>query len=511
MVPARAAVREDGCVHGGGHDSSVRALVGGLVQLPRETEWLEFKENNTDPNAIGEYISALANSAVLDGRARAYLVWGIRNTDHEIVGTTFEPATTKIGNEDLENWLTRGLWPRVHFTFRDDLMSGGARVVVLEVRAAMGQPVSFRGTEYIRVGSHKKRLGEHPEHERRLWQAFETRSFEAGLAAEALSADDVIRLLDYPVYFELLKRPLPEGRSGIIDALAADKLVLCADDGTLAITNLGAVLFARDLGAFPGLTRKAPRVIQYRGHSRVETVREQEGGRGYAPGFRGLVSYLNGLLPENEIIGQALRRSEPLYPELAVRELVANALIHQDFSLTGTGPTIELFDDRLEITNPGTPLIEPSRFIDSPPQSRNEALAAMLRRMGVCEERGSGWDKVCFQVELYQLPPPLVEVTDRHTRATLFAPRPLTKMDKSDRVRAVYLHACLKYVNRQHMTNTTVRQRFGIEDRNAATASRLIREALEARMIYPYDAGAGPRTMRYVPCWAVSDPTVLDR
>lgn len=386
----------------------------------------------------------------------------MRDGDHAIVGTTLDPHSEKVGNEHLQNWLSRLLTPRLHFTFRVGASSAGARVVVLEIEAATERPVAFQGTEYIRIGSYSKKLKEHPEHERRLWRAFETRSFEAGLASQSQTESEVVSLLDYPAYFELLKRPLPEGRGGIVEALLADRLVVRADDGTFGVTQLGAILLARDLRAFPHLRRKAPRVVQYDGSSRVRTIREQEGTRGYAAGFAGLIGFLGGLLPENEIIGQALRRSEPLYPELAIRELVANALIHQDFTLTGTGPMIELFDDRLEITNPGTPLIEPSRFVDMPPQSRNEALAAILRRMGVCEERGSGWEKVLSEAEIHQLPPPLVEVTANHTRAVLFAPRSLTRMDKEDRVRAVYQHACLKWVTRQHMTNTTVRQRFGL-------------------------------------------------
>ena len=97
-----------------------------------------------------------------------------------------------------------------------------------------------------------------------------------------------------------------------------------------------------------------------------------------------------------------------------------------------------------------------------------------MRRIGICEERGSGWDKVVFQSEIYQLPAPLAEVADDHTRVVLFAPRPLSSMDRVERVLAAYLHACLRYVNREYLTNTSVRQRFGIEARNSAKASRLI-------------------------------------
>src|SRR5690554_2010386 len=140
--------------------------------------------------------------------------------------------------------------------------------------------------------------------------------------------------------------------------------------------------------------RKAVRLILYRGKSRVETVRELEGSKGYAVGFERLIDYIKTLLPANEEIGKAFRKEVPMYPELAIRELVANALIHQDFSITGTGPMIELFDQRMEITNPGIPLVDTQRFLDSPPQSRNESLASFMRRINICEERGTGVDKV---------------------------------------------------------------------------------------------------------------------
>jgi predicted HTH transcriptional regulator len=113
----------------------------------------------------------------------------------------------------------------------------------------------------------------------------------------------------------------------------------------------------------------------------VEGLREQVGTKGYATGFEGVVRYINEQLPSNEVLGQAFRREFRMYPEVAIRELVANALIHQDFTVTGDGPKIEIFSDRVEITNPGRPLIDTLRFVDEPPQSRNEALASLMRRM----------------------------------------------------------------------------------------------------------------------------------
>jgi len=206
-------------------------------------------------------------------------------------------------------------------------------------------------------------------------------------------------------------------------------------------------------------------------------------------------------VPSNEEIGKAFRKEVPMYPELAIRELVANALIHQDFSLTGTGPMIELFDTRVEITNPGIPLVNPQRFLDFPPQSRNEAVASFMRRINICEERGTGIDKVVFQTELYQLPAPIFEKTENHTKAVLFAYKNFTDMDKEERGRACYMHCCLKYVNKEHMNNASLRERFKIEAKNSAMVSRVIKQATEANLIRLYDPKANRNSWRYIPFW----------
>ena len=231
-------------------------------------------------------------------------------------------------------------------------------------------------------------------------------------------------------------------------------------------------------------------------------MKEQVNGKGYACGFEGLLAYISGVLPANEVFGAALRKSVPMYPELAVRELVANALIHQDFFVSGAGPMVEIFDDRIEITNPGEPLVDLQRFVDTPPRSRNETLASLMRRFRICEERGSGIDKVVSQVELFQLPAPLFEQPEGFTRTVLFAHKPLSATEKADRVRACYLHACLRYVMRRPMTNTSVRERFGIEERNASVASRLLNEAVEAGRIVLEDRKVGTRARSYLPFWA---------
>ena len=305
------------------HDFLV-SLVHELRSLPRETEWVEFKVNLALPQEIGEYISALANSAALVGKAFGYLVWGVRDDDHELVGTTFSPRSAKVGNEELENWLLHSLDPKIHFQFFE-VDVDGIPVVILETERAFRHPARFQGDEFVRVGSYKKRLKDHPERERELWRIFDQTPFEQGVAKERATAEEVLDLMDYPAYFDLLSRPLPENRQGILQALAEDDLTRPCDAGGWDITNLGAVLFAKKLDRFRPLGRKAVRVIQYRGTSRIETIREQVGGKGYASGFDGLISYINGLLPTNEVIGQALRKTVRMFPEPAVRELVALA------------------------------------------------------------------------------------------------------------------------------------------------------------------------------------------
>ncbi len=472
-----------------------------LQKLPCETEWVEFKKNNAKPDEIGEYLSALANSAALMGKTNAYIAWGIDNISHEVTGTKFRPESIKIGNEELENWLSRLLSPRINFHFYT-LNYDGIDVILLEINSASSQPVSFNGQEYIRVGSYKKKLKEHPEKERKLWRLLDITSFEKGVAAENVTAEETLRLLDYPTYFNLIKLPLPENRSGIFGALKLEEMITESKSGNWNITNMGAILFAKKLSDFTHLKRKAVRIIQYKGESKFETIREEVSEKGYAVGYDDLMRIIMQLLPSNETIKQGFRKQASMLPELAIRELVANALIHQDFYASGTSVMIELFSNRIEVTSPGLALVKIDRFLDSPPKSRNETIASFMRRINICEERGSGIDKVVIETETYQLPAPIFRTTDEYTQAILFAHKELKEMDKSDRIRACYLHAALRYVQHSPMTNSTLRERFAIDIKNSAIVSRIIADTIEAKFIRCQDESVGTKARKYIPCWA---------
>ncbi len=481
-------------------------LIAAIVDEARshsvELPWIEFKVNYYDPQAIGEYVSSLSNTAALFSQPHGFLIWGVNDESHEVVGTGFDPDTAKVGNQGLSLWIATQLEPQVQFYFHKTEIDGKC-VVLLEITAAYASPVKFRGTDYIRIDTSNKKLKDFPDTERELWAILSKRPFESLIAMENVSEEFILRVLDYPAYFDMLSLELPSGRKRIIERLLQDRMITKNDAGAYSITNLGAILFARRIRDFPSLERKAIRVIVYKGKSRITPAsKEQIGGRGYANGFEGLISYINGLLPENEIMGQALRRTVPMYPELAVRELVANAIIHQNFFAQGTSPMVEIFDDRMEITNPGTPLIEKERFIDHPPISRNESLASFMRRVGVCEERGSGYDKVVAQTEFYQLPAPEIEIYDNHTKVILYAYQTFGDMTKDDRVRACYLHACLKRVNREYMTNSSLRERFAIPAKNRSMISRLLTETCAVGLIKVSEDSTADKNRRYLPYWA---------
>lgn len=484
-------------------DADLSRLMTSLLSEARETPWLEFKCNNADPARIGEYMSAIANAAALHDRDEGYAVWGVEDGTRTPVGTTFDPNTAKLGGQPLLIHLASMLAPAIQLGVLE-VSLGDRRIVVIRVPAASTSPIAYKGDRFVRIGESVTKLQGRPE-ERTLFAKLDKTPFEMRAAMTRLGEADVLPLLDYPAYFDLLKVPLPENRAAILEQFAGDRLIRFEPDGW-TITNLGALLFAKSLGRFDALARKAVRVVVYKNDDRSEIVKQQAVDKGYAAGFMGLVRWIDDQIPQNVHIGEALRTQTKMYPDVAVRELVANALLHQDITITGTGPLVEVFPQRIEITNPGRPLIDPKRFLDLPPISRNERLASLMRRMGMCEELGSGIDRVLGLIEAFQLPAPDFGVTDGNTRVTLYAHRSFAKMDRNERVRAAYQHAGLMYITQRRMTNATLRARFGLLDDEYTKVSAVIRDAQDAGVIVPDDPeNKAPRHARYVPFWAARD------
>ena len=175
-----------------------------LLSLNGENEWLEYKENNSNPNLIGEYISALCNSAILAGRDKAYLIYGISD-DRKIVGTKFDFKKEKYNQQELENYIQTLLFPHIVLNVHDLNFKDGIRVQILEIETTnVNLPVKFKDVEYIRVNSTKQKLKNFPEKERKLWKCFESKVFETQIIMSNVAKEDIFDLLDYDTYFNLM-------------------------------------------------------------------------------------------------------------------------------------------------------------------------------------------------------------------------------------------------------------------------------------------------------------------
>ena len=481
---------------------SIEPLVRELLALPVETEWVEFKHNNTKPTEIGEYISALANSATLHDKSKAYVIWGIDDATRKLVGTTFDPRTAKSNNTELETWLRKRLSDYANFHFYTENIEGKA-VVLLEIDPAQVATVQFEYNAWLRVGSYKKKLKDFPALEVELWKKLNSAKFEEQPAKADLTLREAFKLLDYVSYFDLLKIEQPETPKQMLHYLEADEIIGKQDDGRYFITNAGALLFGKKLSAFDRIWRKALRIIQYKSTSRIEGVREEVLDRGYISGFEETIRLIESLLPSREeLVGGTTRETITAYPDLGIRELVANQLVHQDLAETGTGPMVEIFDGRIEFTNPGAPLVDINRFIDSPPKSRNEKMAALFRRAELSEERGSGWDKIERACKEHFLPAPKITEYPAATRITMVEQKPYKDMTVEERLWTCYIHACYLQTEGEHLTNTTLRNRLGLPETSKAMTSRLIKKAMDKGLIKRYDKEAGSKNISYVPYWA---------
>ena len=454
-----------------------------------EHQNLEFKEakNSFDNQKLFRYCVALANEG------GGNLLLGIEDKPpRKVVGTlAFNNPV------DMAAKLFNALKFRVEI---EEVQHPDGRVLVFHI------PSRPLGTAYQHEGAYLMRAGEGlvPMSEDFLRGIFaEGQPDWLSQSAKSGAADDeVIALLDTQGYFDLMKLPYPTQRTGVLERLAGDCLIR-QDGNGWEISNLAAILLAKKLDAFsPALARKAVRVVIYDGINKLKTKDDKPGNRGYAIGFESLVDFVHSAAPQNRFIEQAVREEVKMFPKQALRELIANALVHQDFVMTGTSVMIEMYDDRIEISNPGLPPIKVERFIDEY-RSRNERLGDIMRRMGICEEKGSGIDKVVSAAELFQLPAPDFRAGELRTTAVLFAHQEFPEMSRSDRIRACYQHCCLQYVSGQRMLNQSLRERFGLDDSRVVTVSQVITATKDAGLIKSDDsASSSTRYARYLPFWA---------
>ena len=306
------------------NDGRLLSKLREITRAPRESGWVEFKVNTFDPEKIAEYISGLANSASIDGQSHGFVIWGVDDSG-VLVGTAIDPWSEKVGNEDVIPWLRRRIWPEhAAFEFRR-LELEGRRLVVLMIDRAPNVPVRKGTEEFIRVGSYNKRMSTVPDLARRLWQSFDQTPFELRLALENVSADEVLRRLDVEEFARLIDSPIASDRESRMRMLDRHDFVVSDGNDSWSITNLGALTIARQLRDFPSLARKSVRFVRYRGTDPHEPIDAMDGTKGYLLGFDGLVGYIKGHLPRDPETYTPRRITGEHFPEIAVRELVANA------------------------------------------------------------------------------------------------------------------------------------------------------------------------------------------
>jgi len=460
--------------------------------VPGETPNLEFKEakKQYDSDKLMRYCVALANEG------GGHLVLGVSDKPpRRVVGTSAFSSPTDL------NKIHKQILDKLHIRVDAKVLHHPkGRVLVFEIPSRpTGQALAFEGAYLMRSGDN---LVPMPScHLKRIF-AEDQAEWVVQPARSGLSPDEVVSLLDTQTYFELLELPYPTNREGVLSRLAQEQLITETAEGW-DISNIAAILLAKKFSDFPHeIARKAPRVIVYNGTDKLSTKTDIFGKKGYAVGFSGLVTFVHDSAPQNRFVEQIIREEVKMFPKQALRELIANALVHQDFGVSGSYVTIEMYNDRVEISNPGVPAINVERFIDAH-RARNERVADIMRRLRICEEKGSGIDKVVEAAEIFQLPAPDFRVGEGRTTAVLFAHQDFADMSRADRIRACYQHCCLMYVCNRRMTNQSLRTRFGVPEAKVATVSQVIGATKEAGFIKP-DASdsASSRYARYLPFWA---------
>lgn len=477
---------------------ALRCLAESLAPLPHELNELDWKARLSDhKERLAAHLMAFANHP--NG---GLLVFGI-NDDGQPAGV--DDNSTEQIIKTLTNLGRDAIEPALALDHAVVDYQDGTPILLVRIPEQTVKPVHRRGKSieecWVRSGGTTRKASRQEIGALMLNSA--TPRWEDLRASPLLELSEVQQLLDLDAVARLLQRPRPSD-SGELAKWLTDEGITVADGRGYYITNFGAIAAARDLDDFPTLERKKIRVIRYRNTNKVETIDELTEQRGYAIGFESLIGYLNKILPHSEVIKQSLRTEVTLYPEIALRELIANALIHQDFTITGAGPMVDIYSDRITVTNPGAllPGKKPDRLIGATPESRNEKLASSFRRYRICEERGTGFQKIIRDIELFGLPPLLITPHENAFSVTLSAPRKFAEMATPERIEACYQHAVLQYLSSQTLTNTSLRERFKLHDKQRNLITNLIGEAVAAGRIKRKDASSGNKFAEYVPYWA---------
>ena len=479
-------------------EQAERYLQQSLHPVAQELNNLDWKsELSPNKKRLAEHLSAFANNV-----GGGFLVFGISSCG-EKTGVSSEQAKDII--HQLGNIAREGLKPACQIEYEMKNNSSENNVLLfIHIPESTEKPVHIRGKSleesYIRSGGQTRKMDD-MEIRRALLSSRPQRFEEMPVLAP--SKIDVLQILDIKPVCDRIGKPYTDSPEKIAEAMIDLGFATRSQEQVIP-TFLGILVAAKDFGSIHGCERYGIKVTRYNGTSKLSAQKEKIYTQGFVHSFDKIIEDIVDLIPYSEIIEKATRKVVPLYPTMALRELVANSVIHRDYSRTDSMVQIEIFDDRIEITNPGSllPGMDIDRLLDQQSRTRNEVLAARMRELGFCEERGSGIDKVAFELELYGLPAVAFHNFPDSFKATLFKPKDFKKMSQEERIRTAVQHTSLHYVMKKDVTNASLRERLKLLPSQSQLVSKLIRHCIENHLIKAANPGASPRYIRYVPYWA---------
>jgi ATP-dependent DNA helicase RecG len=472
-------------------ENVLKALEASLYPIPTELNELDWKSglsSNTD--RLAQHISAFSNN-----KGGGAFVFGVHD-DGSLFDIDQQEITRAI--QTLGNIANNNLCHPIAIE-HSVVEYKGHNLLFVYVPEQKDKPIHLRGKDifnsYIRSAGQTVKMSR--TQVRFMIATSEGLTFEKQSALANLTSDKLLDLLNYKSFYALLDKNLPSSEDAILNKMT--EFNFCYNNkGLWTITNLGAILFANNLKDFPTLNDREVIVRRYEGKNNRQQLFEQHGVYGYAVGFEGLVDFVMKNTSTEEI--DTRREFKPSYPRVALRELIANALVHQDFGIVGMPVTIEIFSNRITITNAGAPLNDINRLIDLPPQSRNEELAQTMFLLGICEKRGSGIDRAVAAIEEMELPAAKFTKSDQHTRVYLYPQKKVRDMTRMEKIDACYQHACLLYEDGEPINNQSVRKRFGLNKNDSSIASRIISDTVETGLIKPTDGeSTSKKFMSYIP------------
>ena len=378
------------------------ALLDRLRQEPHETEWLEFKENHYEPQVLGEYLSALANAACLAGKPRGYLVFGVEDENHAVVGTQFDPYAVKAkGNQDLLLWLAMGLQPNVGFEVHT-LAHPKGKVVFFEVGPAWDRPVRFYGTSFIRVGTTKTELHKHPGKERAIWSR---RTDWSGQVCEgATVADlDADALLKAREQFRIKHPKQAAEMSDWNDITFLNKARLTVHG---AITNAALLLLGKPEAAAL-LSPAVARISWILKDAQNRELDYEHFGPPFLLQVDRVLARIRNLnirtLPSGTLFPQEITQYDPW----VIREALHNAIAHQDYGLRGRVNVVETPSSIL-LSNVGSFIpgdVDKVIRQDAPLEIyRNPLLAEAMVNLNMIDTQGGGIKRM-FQKQMQRFFP----------------------------------------------------------------------------------------------------------